>query len=310
MKRTITAPKFESPTRLDKFLVAELGTSWSRSAIQRAIEHGDVTVNGKHAPVHHFLKPGDTISLTLTDEAPEHPKLIPNANVTFGIIHETPDYIIINKPAGLVVHPAPGVHEPTLVDGLVIKFPELSQIGEDPIRPGIVHRLDREVSGLMVIARTAQTFSHLKNAFALRQVDKRYTALVIGKLPKLEGTINFPLSRGHGRRGRMAALPETTSNSREAITHFTVRQQFQQVALLDVMIETGRTHQIRAHLAALGYPIVGDHLYRPKALAFKASPGRIFLHSSSLSFVDLGGKIQKFECPLPTELASFLKTLR
>lgn len=310
MKRTITVPSLESHTRLDKFLVAELGSAWSRSAIQRAIEHGDATVNGARVPVHHFLKTGDTIELKLADEAPEHPQLTPNKTVQFVIVNETPDYIVIDKPAGLVVHPAPGVHEPTLADGLVAHFPELTNVGDDPVRPGIVHRLDREVSGLMVIARNPETFAHLKTIFAARLVDKQYVALVIGKLAKLEGTITFPLSRGSGRRGRMAARPSANEDTRDAITHFIVRQQFQQVALLDVKIETGRTHQIRAHLAALGHPIVGDQVYRPKALAFKANPGRIFLHSAALAFTDAAGVARKFESPLPPELAAFLSTLR
>lgn len=310
MNRTITVPALAERTRLDKFLRQELGSTWTRSAVQRAIEHGEVLVAGKRVPVHHFLKSGEIISLQLAPVAPDQLALKPNTAVMFGVIYESPDFIVVDKPSGLVVHPAPGVSEPTLADGLIARYPELVGLGTDPLRPGIVHRLDKDVSGILVVARTQPMFQHLTTAFAARQVDKQYVALVIGRLANPAGTINFPLSRQVNDRGRIAARPEAGDDTRAAITHYVVRQQFQQVALLDISIETGRTHQIRAHLAALGYPIVGDKLYRPKQLNFKSSPGRVFLHAASLSFTDLSGDRQTFSSPLPPALTDFLATLR
>lgn len=310
MSQTITVPQLEGRVRLDKFLLQELGSSWTRSSVQRAIEHGEARVNGKRVPVHHFLKSGEIISLDLSPVTHDEPKLKPDSTIVFGVIHEAPDFIVVDKPSGLVVHGAPGMNEPTLADGLVARYPELTHVGTDPLRPGIVHRLDRDVSGILVVARTPAMFQHLTAAFADRQVDKQYVALVIGRLAQTQGTINFPLSRAAGHRGRIAARPATGDDTREAITHYVVRQQFQQTALLDVSIETGRTHQIRAHLAALGYPIVGDQVYRPKQLNFKASPGRIFLHAAQLSFIDLTGTKQTFASPLPEALTNFLSTLR
>jgi len=306
--RVITVPTAASGIRLDKFLVSELGGQLTRRTIQTAIKTGVVLVNGHQTTPHHFLKTNDTV--TMTALAQPQPQIQANSLVVFKLIAENADYIVLDKPAGLIVHPAPGVHEPTLVDGLIERYPELKAVGEDPLRPGIVHRLDREVSGLMVVARTQPMFAHLKAAFAARQVDKRYIALVVGKMSKPDGTITFPLSRAHGRHGRMAARPTAANDTRDAITHYAVQKQYQQVALLDIAIETGRTHQIRAHLAALDHPIVGDRLYRPKSLAFKANPGRIFLHASSLSFTDQAGVRHAFERELPAELTAFLATLR
>lgn len=303
----ITVPRLSAPTRLDKFLTHQL-PGLSRSAIQHAIKQGQVKVGGKQVPVHHFLKPGEVVVADI-NTTPKQAQLKPEPGVPWQLINETDDYLVVEKPAGLVVHPAPGVDEPTLVDGLIAHYPELAQIGNHPLRPGIVHRLDREVSGVMVVARTAAMFQHLTTAFAARQVAKQYTALVVGHVAQPEGTITFPLSRGHGRRGRVAARPAAGDDTREAVTHYTVRQQFQQAALLDIAIATGRTHQIRAHLAALGHPIVGDQVYRPKSLAFKASPGRIFLHAATLAFNDLHGARQTFTSPLPAKLQQFLTHL-
>ncbi|MDP3986370.1 MAG: RluA family pseudouridine synthase [Candidatus Veblenbacteria bacterium] len=308
MSDLVTVPQLERPTRLDHFLVGKLGPGWSRSAIQRATKQGGVLVNGKRVPVHHFLKTGEVI--TLPESAPPRaPQLAPNADVSYRLVSETPQYLIIDKPTGLVVHPAPGVHEPTLVDGLLARYPELTSVGEDPIRPGIVHRLDREVSGLMVVARTQDAYQHLKQQFQERAVQKTYTALVIGRVLNPSGTINFPLARSRRQHGKIAARASGDEDTREAITHYTVKKTYQQATLLSVTLETGRTHQIRAHLAALGYPIVGDTLYRPATLSFKATPSRIFLHAGTLAFTDPVGQLQTFTSPLPKKLQDFLDSL-
>lgn len=305
MNRQIIVPELKEPTRLDKYLHLSL-PEYSRANLQRAIRLEQITLNDKKATVHHWLKAGDKIHINNLDE-PAKTAIKPAPNVVYETIKETADYLIINKPAGLVVHPAAGVTEPTLIEGLIARYPEIAQIGDDPLRPGIVHRLDREVSGLLVVARNQTMYENLKKQFQSRTIEKEYTGLVIGRVSQPSGTIDFPLARSKRSHGKIAARAKASSDTREAVTHYEVTEYFQQTTLLKLKIETGRTHQIRAHLAALGFPLVGDTLYRPAKVAFKASPGRIFLHASSLSFFDLENNKQNFTCPLPAELINFLK---
>lgn len=307
MNRTITVPHLTEHTRLDKFLTQEL-LGLSRSFIQHAIKNGDIKVNNKKVTVHNFLKEGDAITVDVI--APEaHSELKPQTKVPWQLVKETNDYLIIEKPAGIVVHPAPGISEPTLIEGLLSKYPELKEVGDDPMRPGIVHRLDRDVSGLMVVARNQNMFNYLKQLFKEREITKKYLALVIGHLNQPDGVINFPLARSRNKHGKMAARSKSDNDTRDAITKFELINLYQPASLLKIEIETGRTHQIRAHLAALGYPIVGDKLYRPKKLNFKATPERLFLHATELSFVDQNGEEQIFTSPLPKELNDFLNKL-
>jgi 23S rRNA pseudouridine1911/1915/1917 synthase len=308
MNRNITVPHLTEPTRLDKFLVQELGSGWSRTFIQHAIKEGMVKVNGKKVPIHHFLKEGEIITLSEL-ASPVTAQITPSAEVEFKILASTPEFIIVDKPSGLVVHPALGVKEPTLIEGLLSKYPELKEVGDDPMRPGIVHRLDRDVSGLIIVARNQNMFDYLKQLFKERNITKKYLALVVGHLNQPDGVIDFPLARSNQKHGKMAARSKSDSDTREAITKFELIKLYQPASLLKIEIETGRTHQIRAHLAALGYPIVGDKLYRPKKLNFKATPERLFLHATELSFVDQNGENQTFTSPLPQELNDFLNKL-
>lgn len=307
MTKQLIVPDIKEPTRLDKFLHSIL-PEFSRANLQRAIRQGEIIVNDKKVTVHHWLRSGDKIEIKDLI-APPQVTIKPDHNVVYKLVAEAPAYLVIDKPAGLVVHPATGVHEPTLADGLAAKYPEIIKVGDDPLRPGIVHRLDREVSGLLVIARDQAMYENLKKQFKNRTIDKEYTGLVIGRVPQPSGTINFPLARSKRNHGKIAARSHEAQDTREAITHYEVSQYFQQTTLLKLKIETGRTHQIRVHLAALGFPLVGDALYRPPKLAFKVTPGRIFLHASALSFFDLENKQQKFTSALPTELDDFLKKL-
>jgi 23S rRNA pseudouridine1911/1915/1917 synthase len=288
-------------------LVEKLATL-SRSFIQQAIKAGKVLLNGKQVPVHHFLKTGEVVTIDVVE--PEATRaLSPAPNVPWKLVAETADYLVVEKPAGVVVHPAAGVHDPTLVEGMLAKYPELVGVGDDASRPGIVHRLDRDVSGLMVVARTPEMFQHLKDQFQARTITKEYLGLVVGRVAQEEGTINFPLARSKSKHGKMAARPESSGDTREAITHYEIVSTYQQTTLLRISLETGRTHQIRAHLAALGYPLVGDDLYHPKKLNFKATPGRLFLHAATLGFTDREGKRQMFTSALPAELDQFLHKL-
>ncbi|MBU4257145.1 RluA family pseudouridine synthase [Patescibacteria group bacterium] len=232
-------------------------------------------------------------------------------------IYEDNNYLIINKPAGLLVHGAEHINEPALSDQLLEKYPELAKIGEDPSRPGIMHRLDKQVSGLMAIAKTQEAFDHLKKQFKKRTVDKKYIALVYGRIARDEGVIDFPIERS-GRSGRMAALPKTVKGElelrgRRAVTEFEVKQRFINYTLLKIKIKTGRTHQIRVHMSAYGHPVVGDDLYGTKKTREKNKKlnlGRIFLAASELSFDDLAEKRRHFKAGLPEELNMFLQKLK
>lgn len=308
MSRILTVPPLSQPMRLDKFLHSVL-PHYSRAQLQRAIRQGQVTVNNTQVTVHHWLRSGDTVELNNLPTEPVVPLVKPNPAVNFTVLADTSDYLVIDKPAGLVVHPAPGISEPTLIDGVLARYPAIKEVGDNPLRPGLVHRLDRDVSGVLVIAKNQAMFNHLKNQFMARRVDKEYLGLVVGKISQPSGTIKFPLARSKRHHGKIAARALGDAKAREAITHYTVVKVYQQVTLLKLKLETGRTHQIRAHLAALGHPLVGDTLYRPARLTFKSHPGRIFLHAHSLTFADLNNQYQTFISPLPSELVNFLKTL-
>jgi len=245
------------------------------------------------------------------------------------IVFENEDYLVINKPAGLIVHGGPGITEPVLTDWLHKHYPEIENIGEDPLRPGIVHRLDKEASGLMIVAKTQKAFNYFKKQFQNRRIVKKYLALVHGQISKDEDVIAFPIKRS--RDGyRMAALPvssETISDknkpnnrdrgtlkaqdeSKEAITEFSILKRFINYTLLDVKIKTGRTHQIRVHFYAYGHPLLGDHLYwtkKSKVKNEKVNLGRLFLVAKELSFKDLNGEKQSFSIEIPSDLNNFLE---
>ncbi len=308
MNTSITVPPEAAGVRLDKFLVSEL-PKFSRHFLQQAIKNKQIKVDSRCVPIHYFLKNGQTISVENLIE-PSQRTLTPTNEVKWKIVKESADYLIIDKPVGLTVHPAVGVHEPTLIESVVGNYPEIMEIGEDKLRPGIVHRLDKDVSGLMVIARTNQAFVHLKKAFQDRTVFKKYLALVIGQVKQPSGIIDFPLARSKTKHGRMAARQKNDPTAKPAITKFEVINTFQQVTFLKLTLETGRTHQIRAHLNAFGHPLVGDKIYHPNKLTFKATPDRLFLHSHQLGFHDLTNTWQVFTSPLPPELDKFLQQLK
>jgi len=229
------------------------------------------------------------------------------------IVKETKDYLVIDKPAGLLVHGAKHITEETLVDWLLAKYPKIKEVGESLERPGIVHRLDKDVSGLMVIAKNQTTYEHLKSQFQDRTMTKEYTALVYGKILSDEGDIDFPIKRSH-QGFKMAAVPKNFASDgetvRQALTHYQIIEKKINYTLLAVRIKTGRTHQIRVHLAALGHPIVGDNLYGTKTTKIKNKKidlGRLFLVSSHLEFTDPDGKVVDSRVDLPLELSNFLK---
>lgn len=294
--------------RLDRFLAQQL-PNLSRSLIQNHIKDGSIIVNEKTVMKSYILKEGDEIKMPDTISVPQDEfSLEPNKNIEIDVIEETKDYVVINKTAGLVVHPgSTHLQNDTLVNGMLAHYPELATIGEDPMRPGIVHRLDKDVSGIMVIARTKEMLDSLKQQFKKRAVTKIYTALVHGILTESYGEINLPISRSLRDRSKMAA--HTDGSGKSAYTEYSVIQQFQHYALLSLQIHTGRTHQIRVHCNAIGHPIVGDNVYKPKNLKSRILLNRLFLHAEKLEFKDMDDNLVSYAEPIPKQLQAIVDDL-
>ncbi len=235
----------------------------------------------------------------------------------YKLIFQDNNYIIVNKPAGLIVHGNKNIKDISLADQLLNDFPEIKKVGENPFRPGIVHRLDKPVSGIMIIARNNKSFDFLKKIFKNRKVKKNYLALVYGEIIPDEGEINFVIKRA-SKGYKMVALPATikkkpNTEGRQSISEFRVIKRFFHYTLLSVTIKTGRTHQIRAHFAAYGNPLVGDDLYgnkKTKEKNKKMNLQRIWLHAQYLSFLDMDNKKREFFAPLDIELKKFLHNLK
>jgi 23S rRNA pseudouridine1911/1915/1917 synthase len=222
------------------------------------------------------------------------------------IIYEDENILVVNKPAGLEVAAEVKTDEPTLVDWLLSKYPSVTKVGPDPARPGIVHRLDKNASGLLLVAKTEAAFENFSKQFKERTIKKEYTVLVHGELTQEEGAIEFPIARA--KSGRFAALPLGSEAGRLAITEYEVIKRFKNFTLLLARIKTGRTHQIRVHFFALGYPVVGDKLYRPRKIKEPLLP-RLFLHASKIGFSEEDGAWREFQSDLPEELKDFLNNL-
>ncbi len=317
--QNFTVSETDIRPRLDIFLSAE--ADLSRSQIQKLIKSGQVLVNNKPAgKTGQPLPPGATVTITPAPNKTTTPDRLKTkktiaAAPNLKIIAATDDYIVIDKPTGLLTHPTLANEPNSVASFLVKKYPELKNVGDDPVRPGIVHRLDKEASGLLVVARTPAMFEHLKNQFKNRSIGKEYTVLAHGKVAKDWDEIKFRISRGDTNE-RMAAQPtlvrgEASTLGKEALTEFLVDKRFVNFTLLKVTIHTGRMHQIRVHLLAYNHPVVGDPLYKQKKRKsiWDAKLGRLFLHCNRLSFVDLNGETQEFNSALPPELSAFLTTL-
>jgi 23S rRNA pseudouridine1911/1915/1917 synthase len=294
----------EKGIRLDKF-VADHAPGMSRSFVQQLIDQGRVLVDGR-APKSKFkVTPGQVIEFDVPE--PEVVALEPEA-IPLDIIFENADLIVVNKPAGMVVHPAPGHPRGTLVNALLHHAPDINVGGTN--RPGIIHRLDRDTSGLMVVVKTDRARTSLVEQWQSRTVEKEYIALSHGEIDVEEATVNAPIGRDPKDRKRMA----TVRGGREAITHLKVNERLSGATLFDVDLETGRTHQIRVHLAFIGHPIVGDSIYNKYGGRFggrgeSISP-RQFLHAARLSFKLPTGKGVSFEAPLPPDLTEALRLAR
>lgn len=283
-------------TRIDVFLSQELGLS--RSKIQKLIKENLVEVNGKAISSNYTVKVEDQI---MVDDNLNYDIDVEAQNIPISIIYEDDDLMVINKASGMVVHPAPGHYQDTLVNALLYHFPLSSG---DRIRPGIVHRLDKDTSGLMVVAKNEITHEKLSEMIASKQVERHYLALVDGVVKHDTGTIDAPIGRSSNNRQKMAV---TDIHGKEAITHFKVLETFEKNTFIECKLETGRTHQIRVHLAYIGFPVVNDPLYgRGKADSF----GQL-LHSKSIRFSHpRTGKELFFEVEPPVEFQNKLEKLR
>jgi 23S rRNA pseudouridine1911/1915/1917 synthase len=287
--------------RVDRALAALTG--WSRAEIGRLCESGDVLVGGRAVAKSRRLAADEVVELLAEPEVAGPP--VPEPDVPVTVRYADDDVIVAAKPAGLVVHPGAGHEGGTLVNGLLARFPELAGVG-DPARPGIVHRLDRDTSGLMLVARSARAYDALVEALSRRDIDRRYLALVWGRLDAARGAIDAPIGRSATRRTRMAVR----EGGREARTSYEVRREFDDpvVSLLECRLETGRTHQIRVHLAAIDHPVVGDASYRGARASLPLA--RPFLHAAALAFTHpVTGEERGFEEPLPDDLQRVLETL-
>ncbi|MFH1315522.1 MAG: RluA family pseudouridine synthase [Candidatus Uhrbacteria bacterium] len=298
----------EENFRLDVFLAEKLETP--RSQAQKLIKGGKVKVNEAVVEKSSLkIVLDDNIEVISPDLQPTTYNLQPPK---LDVLFEDSDVLVINKPAGLLVHRVgPDDTTPTLVDALLAHDQQIAKVGDDPEeRPGIVHRLDKMASGILVVAKNQPAFEYLKNQFATRTAKKEYLALVYGQFKQPCGQINFRIGRST-RTGKMVAKPEGSEEGKEAVTEFDVIEQFATTALLQVRIKTGRTHQIRAHLQAFNHPIVGDLLYRNKKMT-NIRPiklDRLFLHAAKLTITLPNGETKTFEATLPEELENLLKEL-
>ncbi len=286
--------------RLDLFVISVI-KDLSRMNAKRLIEDGNVQVNSKNSKVSYKVQNGDIIEIHI----PEAKQLDLKAQeIPIEVVYEDSDIIVVNKPKGLVVHPANGNWDGTLVNAIMaICKDSLSGIGGE-VRPGIVHRLDKDTSGLLIIAKNDKAHINMSNEIKNREVKKVYIALVRGIVAENEATINMPIGRSNKDRKKMAVV----KNGKEAITHFKVIKRFDKYTLLEVKIDTGRTHQIRVHLSEIGHPVVGDEIYSNGKNEFGVH-GQL-LHAKSLDFKHpITGKDMHLEAELPEEFKNILKKL-
>lgn len=307
---TLRVNAADTGSRLDTYLASHI-EGWSRARLQQLIADAEVLVNGRAAKSSQKLHENDEIEVELVSSptvrfAPEH--------IPLSIVYEDSDLIVVNKPAGLIVHPAAGIHSGTLANALAFHLQHLSRQG-GTIRPGIVHRLDKDTSGLLVVAKTEVAHEKLADQFRAREVFKSYVALVHGVVENERGRIEESIARDPRNRTRMAVI----RGGRSALSLYATRSRYDRFTLLDVELKTGRTHQIRVHLSWLKHPVVGDEVYGggrdntvldPKLKAQIRKLGRHFLHAERLSFLHpTTAQSMKFNAPIPAELKDLVALL-
>jgi 23S rRNA pseudouridine1911/1915/1917 synthase len=300
-RRIVSVSSQDVGQRLDRYLTTFL-SDLSRTTVQQLITSGSALVNGQKSKPGYMLRNGDEIQLSSTAPAVDASPARPTA-IRLDIVYEDQDLLVINKPAGMVVHPAPGHHDDTLVNALLAYLPALRE-SDETLRPGIVHRLDKDTSGLIIVAKHARAQAALFEQMQQHAIIKRYLALVDGNVALDQGSIDAPIGRDPRHRQQMAI---TAVGSREARTHFKVLERYARHTLLLLQLETGRTHQIRLHLKAIGHPVVGDPVYGSGNVFKRAPLNRQFLHACQLSFTHpFTGEIIELEAPLPADLQAVL----
>ncbi|MCI1576118.1 MAG: RluA family pseudouridine synthase [Weizmannia coagulans] len=294
-----TILEHEANERLDK-MVSSIREEWSRSQVQQWIKDGDITVNGKKEKANYRLQTGDLVEIEVPE--PELPDIEPE-DLHLDIYYEDADVLVVNKPKGMVVHPSNGHFTGTLVNGLMYHCKDLSGIN-GVLRPGIVHRIDKDTSGLLMVAKNDYAHEKLAAQLSEKTVTRKYFALVHGNIPHEAGTIDAPIGRDPADRQRMAVV----DNGKDAVTHFRVLERFDRFTFIECRLETGRTHQIRVHMKYIGHPLAGDPKYGPKkTIDF----GGQALHAGVLGFRHpRTGETLTFEAPLPDDFAHLLNTLR
>jgi len=290
-----------SGERVDRWVAAQL-PDVSRSAVQRWLKEGMVSVNDRVVRASHRLEAGDRLRILVPVPVES---VLRAEDIPLEVLYEDSDLLVVNKPAGMVVHPAPGHSSGTLVNALLYHVPDLAGIG-GVLRPGIVHRLDKETSGLLLIAKNDTALRALQSQFQAHRVEKRYLALVEGHLTPAKGRIEAPIGRDPRHRQRMSVV----HNGRMAITEYEIRTYYDRFTLVDVHLLTGRTHQIRVHFAYLKHPVVGDTVYGYRKQRLSPPLHRFFLHAYSLRFTHpASGRRISVESPLPQALQSVLDRL-
>ncbi|CAM3813212.1 RluA family pseudouridine synthase [Bacillus cereus] len=295
----VTVAEEQKSERIDKF-VAEINSEWSRSQVQQWIKDAVVTVNGKVVKGNYKVKANDEITVTIPE--PEALDIQPE-DMNLEIYYEDADVLVVNKPRGMVVHPAPGHTSGTLVNGLMHHCTDLSGIN-GVMRPGIVHRIDKDTSGLLMVAKNDMAHESLVNQLVAKTVTRRYKAIVHGVIPHDKGTIDAPIGRDKKERQSMTV----DENGKNAVTHFQVLERFKDFTLVECRLETGRTHQIRVHMKYIGYPLAGDPKYGPKKTLDMNGQA---LHAGILGFDHpRTGEYIQFEAPIPEVFEDALNILR
>ena len=314
MIKTIIVEQLFKPVRLDKYLKKKI-KDISREKIINCIKKGKIKIVGKNKIKPSFILKGEEkILLEISDflnSAKELSSIRPQSIFPEPkILYEDKDLLIIDKPAGIIVHPTiNNITNPSIASWFLQKNPFISNVGEDLLRPGILHRLDKETSGVLILAKNNFIFDYFKNLFKTRKIKKEYIALVRGEIKRQQGIIDLPLIRS-----KKSPIKRKVVNKKDkgkmALTKYKVLKQYEGYTLLEVFPQTGRTHQIRVHLASIGFPVVGDKMYGKLKKLNKLNLSRHFLHAQTISFVLPSGELIKVEAPLPEDLKNVLQQLK
>lgn len=305
MEKYFLIGESEEKIRLDKFLKNRF-KDISRAYLQKLIKQGMVLVNNRPAKSNYSLRVGDKIGVQIIETPTSALILEPDATIPLEILYEDDDVIVINKQAGLSVHPSQSTPKGTLANALLARYPEIRNVGEDPLRPGIVHRLDKDTSGIMIAAKNDRAFQFLKNQFQSRQTIKKYIALVSDRIKEKRGIISEPIGRFKTKQivGAKPRKGLRVKKTRPAVTEYEVLKYLDGYTLVAAFPKTGRMHQLRVHFAFIGHPIVGDQKYGLKK--DRRLLNRQFLHASELTLKLPNGQTKTFAAELPKDLKDFL----